>query len=146
MPKSDWPFSTQIIQHRRLLRSTFRTAPTTSRATTPPSALDRLRTRLRTAPTKNAETADNREIRRCCRKKARNRVRKCAVQGAQNARSRVQGAQNVVLGAQFAKDSGYAIAARPLRSISERSLSDGPAGRFSPRSHWLIESFEIFRW
>ena len=40
----------------------------------------------------------------------------------------------------------YAMASRPLRSTSDSSLSDGPAGFFSPRSHLLTESLVTLRY
>jgi hypothetical protein len=40
---------------------------------------------------------------------------------------------------------GQAIATRPFRSTRLSNLREAPAGRFSPRSHWLIRPAVTFR-
>ena len=40
----------------------------------------------------------------------------------------------------------YATAASPFLAMSDSSLSDGPCGRFSPRSHWLTRPVVTLRW
>ncbi len=39
----------------------------------------------------------------------------------------------------------YATAARPFLATSVSSLSEGPRGRFSPRSHWLTRPVVTLR-
>ena len=39
----------------------------------------------------------------------------------------------------------HAITSRPFLRTSAKSLSDAPAGDFSPRSHWLTSPVETLR-